>query len=1141
MSFKPLRVVLLLAAFAISPSLAWSDDIRQVNAAVDDLVYNSVDGKLYGGSTSAKGIVPIDTATASAKTPVSLGLAPTQMVISSNGRYIDSVLAGGNQIRRFNTATQTAGIQWGLGHDYSDLYAKDIVALPGSPGSVVVSRSNSGISPALEKVVIYDNGVLRDMPPAGGVNFIEVNETGTRLYGYLAELSSFDFVRWDINSSGLNNGSSIHNLVGNADFKYAAGRAYGKSYSNTGIIFDPETGASLGEFTSGGLDLTVPDATTGRLFTALQSGSSLTIQAQNLTTLAPLGSIVIPNVNGSAGHLLRWGTNGLAFRSDNQVFLIRSGLVNGALPTLTKLTPNSAQWGAPVVITGTNLLFTSAVRFNGLDAQFKVDSDTQITATVPANATTAPVSVVTSIGSANTLPFTVQSYVPPSVSIGDASITEGTGGTLILSFPITLSAPAGLPVTVTISTADGTAVAPQDYTATSAAVQIPVGQTTAIANVPIVGDAIREPAETFFLYLSDPINATLGDEQAVGLILNDDSPTLSVAGSSVTEGNTGNANIVYTFSLSYATDEPVTFDFTTANGTALAGSDYVARSGSVTISPGQPSATVNVQVIGDTLYEGSETVYMKVSHLVGAVPPNALTQNSSNGHYYELVSSNLNWDQAKAAAQAKSYLGVTGHLATITSAQEQSFVTDQFFGRTAWLGGIQAAGSAEPSGGFGWVTGEPFSYTNWDTAEPNNVNGNEDAINLNNSTRWNDASRSTTAPYYLAEYDVDSGAPGSGGQGVGVILNDDPEPPTLSVNDVSISEGNSGSKSLLFTVTLSKTSASAVTVQYATTDGTAIKTKDYTAISGTLSFSAGQTSKTLSVPILGDTLDENDETFSLGLNTPTGAFIAKGQGNGTIIDDDAMPSLSINDVQVSEGNTGSAAATFTVKLSAVSGRLVKVNFATINGTAKSPADFIATKGTLAFAPGEISKAVVVNVAGDTLDEADEQFQVKLNSSLNAVIANSIGTGTILDDDVAVADSSAPTVSISSPTSGQTMALSAFGANTIAGSATDDVGVVSVAIKLYRTRNGVNEVWNGTAFTSTVTTVPAELSGSGTSLTWKLGQKAPTATQLDAGSYQVIVYARDASGKSGTARTTFTLTAAAIAAPGSFAGGSGGHS
>ena len=240
--------------------------------------------------------------------------------------------------------------------------------------------------------------------------------------------------------------------------------------------------------------------------------------------------------------------------------------------------------------------------------------------------------------------------------------------------------------------------------------------------------------------------------------------------------------------------------------------------------------------------------------------------------------------------------------------------------------------------------------------------------------------------------------------------------PTLSINSPSVTEGNSGSTTLRFTVTLSATSGQQVTVAYADTmTGTATSGTDYTAItSGTLTFTAGQTSKNIDVSVIGDTVDEPNETVKVTLSSPTNATFAGGittlTGTGTITDNDAAPSLSINSPSVTEGDSGSGSATlrFTVTLSAASGKQVTVAYAdTLTGTATSGTDYTAiTSGTLTFTAGQTSKNIDVSVIGDTVDEPNETVDMQLSSESNATIATGTGTGTIRDDD------SQPTVTLS---------------------------------------------------------------------------------------------------------------------------------
>ncbi len=208
------------------------------------------------------------------------------------------------------------------------------------------------------------------------------------------------------------------------------------------------------------------------------------------------------------------------------------------------------------------------------------------------------------------------------------------------------------------------------------------------------------------------------------------------------------------------------------------------------------------------------------------------------------------------------------------------------------------------------------------------------------------------------------------GQGTGTITNDDT--PTLSIDDVSVAEGNAGTTTLGFTVSLSAVSGQTVTVGYATADGTAtIADGDYLAASGTLTFAPGVTTQPVNVTVNGDVKTEPNETLLVNLSVPTNATILDSQGTGTITNDDGAPTLSIDDVAVAEGNAGTTTLGFTVSLSAASGQTVTVGYATADGTATiADGDYLAASGTLSFAPGVTTRLVNVTVNGDVKAEAE---------------------------------------------------------------------------------------------------------------------------------------------------------------------------
>jgi hypothetical protein len=230
-------------------------------------------------------------------------------------------------------------------------------------------------------------------------------------------------------------------------------------------------------------------------------------------------------------------------------------------------------------------------------------------------------------------------------------------------------------------------------------------------------------------------------------------------------------------------------------------------------------------------------------------------------------------------------------------------------------------------------------------------------------------------------------------------------PGTLQLSNTSLNQfENSGS--FIINVTRTNGSTGAVTVHYATADGTAQTPSDYTNTSGTLTLNDGETSKPITVPIVDDNTPEGTETFTLTLSSPTGGAVL---GNNTtvtfIIQDNEQPTLSISNVSQAEGNSGTTAFTFTVTSSNVIASVINVDYATANGTATAGSDYQATSGQLVIPAGQGSKTITVDVFGDGTQEPDETFFVNLSAPGNATIANDHGTGTIINDD----SPAAPTV------------------------------------------------------------------------------------------------------------------------------------
>lgn len=226
--------------------------------------------------------------------------------------------------------------------------------------------------------------------------------------------------------------------------------------------------------------------------------------------------------------------------------------------------------------------------------------------------------------------------------------------------------------------------------------------------------------------------------------------------------------------------------------------------------------------------------------------------------------------------------------------------------------------------------------------------------------------------------------------------------PALSVGDVTLAEGDSGTTAFTFAIGLSAPApAGGVTFDVATVDDTAAAPSDYTALSLTgVTIPAGSDGTTITVLVNGDTLPEDDEVFLLRVSNVVGASVANDTGIGLIVNDDAGLLLRVSDVSDDEGNSGTKTFTFTVSLSepAPAGG-VTFDIATADGSATAPSDYVARALSGQTIPaGSDRYAFAVTVNGDTTVEPDETFYVRVSNVVGAIAAVAEGVGTILNDD-----------------------------------------------------------------------------------------------------------------------------------------------
>jgi hypothetical protein len=233
--------------------------------------------------------------------------------------------------------------------------------------------------------------------------------------------------------------------------------------------------------------------------------------------------------------------------------------------------------------------------------------------------------------------------------------------------------------------------------------------------------------------------------------------------------------------------------------------------------------------------------------------------------------------------------------------------------------------------------------------------------------------------------------------------------PSLSINNVTVTEGDSGAVPATFTVTLTSPSSQAVTVDYFTSDGTATAPSDYQPTLGTLTFTPGQTTRTITVSVNGDLVPEPAETFFVNLMNPTNATITTPQGTGVIVDNASTGTFQFSSPSYSVGE-GDLRVNLTVTRTGGTSGSATIGFATndaaglqpcnvFNGIASPRCDYENTIGTLQFAPGETSKSFSVAIIDDSYAEGNETFTVSLSNVAGATLGSpTTATVTIVDND-----------------------------------------------------------------------------------------------------------------------------------------------
>ena len=603
-----------------------------------------------------------------------------------------------------------------------------------------------------------------------------------------------------------------------------------------------------------------------------------------------------------------------------------------------------------------------------------IEADEELTIAL-SNAVNASISTGTGVGTIINDDF-------PQLSIADANIAEGDAGTVTLQLDVTLDVPGIGDITVDYATSNAVAQDGADYTAVNGTLTIAEGDTAATIDVPILGDNVPELDEQFTVNLLNPSpNVEIADDEAFGTVLNDDVARVTMGSANAIELDTQTRILDMPVLLDVAAEADISVDYASNPVTALAGIDFTSISGSLTIPAGETSGTVSVSILGDTLVEPSEAFSVTLSQVSGPAELGqrptgfgSIIDNDGPPPLPQLISTNASLVEGDSGTSVMSF--------TILLDQPQNDdVTFDYAtvdgSATSGSDYTQASGSATIAGG-GTSTVVSVSIIGDTDAEPDEG-------------------------FQLVLSNPSTGIGIAVASAIGTIINDDgttPAQPRLSVAPTSIIEGDSGTDDMTFTVTLDKAASNTVTVDYATEEQSATAGVDYTDVAGTLTFAAGVTSQSFTVPVIGDTFTEDNETLRARLSNITGdAVLADALATGTIVTNEPIARISIDNGSVLEGDSGTTQIAFAVTLDVASVDNVVVDYASADDTATANVDYTPVAGTLTIAAGDTTGEIVVEVFGDTENEPDENLTITLsNLSLNASFRESSAIGTIVNDD-----------------------------------------------------------------------------------------------------------------------------------------------
>jgi len=550
----------------------------------------------------------------------------------------------------------------------------------------------------------------------------------------------------------------------------------------------------------------------------------------------------------------------------------------------------------------------------------------------------------------------------PTVKIGDQIVDEASGR---VSVVVTLDRPSSGAVSINYATANGTALAASDYTATSGTLSFAAGEMTKTVVIGLLNDGAAEPGEFFDLRLTGASGATLTDTTARVFIAPSDqplaaTPVISVAQASVGEGD---GFVDFVVSLSGPAGQTVSVNYSTSAMTAANFSDFQPVSGTLVFEAGETLKTVRVPIIDSATAEAPEQFILNLASVVNATIGNnyataTIVDNDAASGVPVLHASDVLVDEKDGRAYVTLTLDKpsTGNVSL-------SYVT--------------ADGTATAAGGdYEGQATQTVAFAAGEMTKTIVINLRDDAT-------------AEQGEFFDVRFSGISGATMPDASARIFIAPNDQTPvgaPVISVANTTAGEGDGF---VDFVVSLSAPASQSVSVNYSTSAMTAANFSDFQPVSGTLVFAAGETVQTVRIPLVDSATSEGIEQFILNLDSPVNGVVGNNYASATIIDNDAasgVPTVRVGDVMVDEKD---GRATVVVTLDRPSTGNVTLAYATADGTATAAGGDYESQGaqTLLFTAGEVAKTIVIDLRDDATAEQGEFFDLKLSGASGATLTD----------------------------------------------------------------------------------------------------------------------------------------------------------